>query len=191
MAQAVRILTRMEMRARTEAGGRFVDVARSHVEPFAARASELDAESRFAAENYEDLKKSGAMGAFVPVELGGLGLESVHDWAAGLAMLARGDASTAIALNMHLGVSRTLVAAYHGAKARGDADAEARNGGMLKAVANGDLVICATATEAGTAPTAQPCSEVFGMNVTATPNMAPRHTRGPHGPPPTPTRKAR
>ena len=38
----------------------------------------------------------------VPVQFGGLGLRSTHDLAVGLSRLARGDASVAIAANMHL-----------------------------------------------------------------------------------------
>ncbi len=140
----------MELHPYTESGRRFVAIAEGHVDPFRARAAEHDAASSFPRESFEELKKSGALAAFVPQELGGLGLASVHDWAVGLARLGRGDPSTAIALNMHLAVSRNLVHAWDTARARSDTAAAARNEAMLCAIAGGELVICATATEAGT-----------------------------------------
>lgn len=131
----------------TEAGARFVEIAESHVEPFRARASEHDREASFPSENFEELERSGMSAAFVPKELGGLGLESVHDWALGLERLGRADASTGIALNMHLAVSRNLALAWR--RGRSEPAGE-RNEGMLRAIGDGQLVICATATEAGT-----------------------------------------
>jgi alkylation response protein AidB-like acyl-CoA dehydrogenase len=127
-----------------------VSIVEGNVAAFRERSEKHDATSTFPAENFEDLKKSGGMAAFVPEEIGGLGLESVHDWAVGLERLGRGDGSTAIALNMHLAVSRILVQMWRGARAREDAPVTERSEGMLRAVAAGDLVICATATEAGT-----------------------------------------
>ena len=140
----------MELHPYTEAGRSFVGIVEGHIDPFRARAAEHDAASSFPSESFDELKKSGVIAAFVPQELGGLGLASVHDWAVGLARLGRGDPSLAIALNMHLAVSRNLVQAWHGARASDDGAAAARNEAMLRAIAAGELVICATATEAGT-----------------------------------------
>jgi alkylation response protein AidB-like acyl-CoA dehydrogenase len=140
----------MELQPTTDAGRRFVEIAESHAETFRDRAAEHDREGSFPSENFEELKESGAVAAFVPEDLGGLGLRSVHDWAVGLERLARGDASTAIALNMHLAISRTLSQALAGARAQGEAESVARNEGMLRAIATGALIICATATEPGT-----------------------------------------
>ncbi len=120
----------------TSAGRRFVAAVEAHSGAFRERADAHDRDGSFPVQNFDDLKKSGAMAAFVPEELGGLGLDSVHDWTVGLSRLGSADASTAIALNMHLAVSRML--------------ALAGNEPMLRAIAAGDLVICATATEPGT-----------------------------------------
>ena len=84
----------------------------------------------------------------MPQELGGFGLTSVHDWLAGIATLAQGDGSTAIAINMHLGVSRGLVGAYLAAQ-RGKGAGDALRLPLL-AISRGQMLICATATEAGT-----------------------------------------
>ncbi|MFP8880761.1 MAG: acyl-CoA dehydrogenase family protein [Myxococcota bacterium] len=140
----------MELRPETGAGHRFVSVAEGHVEAFRERAAKHDEASSFPAENFEELKESGAMGAFVPAELGGIGLDSVHDWACGLERLGRGCASTAIALNMHLAVSRQIAGRWKEAKASGDDAGRAQNEALLGAINAGQIVICATATEGGT-----------------------------------------
>ncbi len=134
----------------TEAGRRFVAVAEHHAEVFRTRAAGHDRESSFPVENIDDLKRSGGIAAFVPSELGGFGLESIHDWIVAMERLARGDASTAISLNMHLTVTRNLASTWRRSKARGDAAGEARSEATLRSVAAGTLVFGATATEAGT-----------------------------------------
>ena len=140
----------MSLAPDTEAGRRFVEIAEGHAEAFRERAPAHDRAGTFPEENVRDLQKSGAIAAFVPEELGGLGLASVRDWATGMERFGRADASTAIALNMHLTMSRNLAGAWRGALARSDADAASRNGGMLKAIAAGQLVLCVSATEGGT-----------------------------------------
>ena len=85
-----------QLEAHTEAGARFVEIAESHVERFRSRAHEHDMRASFPGENFDELKQSGAIAAFVPKELGGLGLESVHDWALGLERLGRADPSTGL-----------------------------------------------------------------------------------------------
>ena len=154
----------MQLEPTTAGGRRFVEIAEAHIEAFRARAAEHDRAGSFPSENFDDLRKSGAVGAFVPEDLGGLGLESVQDWSTGIERIARGDPSTAIALNMHLAVSRNVAQSLRGAQARGDAEAIARGEGMLGAVASGQLLICATATEPGT--------DFLRPNTTATPTIA-------------------
>jgi alkylation response protein AidB-like acyl-CoA dehydrogenase len=159
----------MELEPTTDAGRRFVEIAEGHIEAFRERAADHDREASFPTENFEDLRKSGAVGAFAPVDLGGLGLDSVHDWACGIERLARGDASTSIALNMHLAVSRNVAQAYSRACEQGDEDSTASNEGMLRAIAGGQLLICATATEPGTdflrpMTTATPTSEGWSIS---------------------------
>ncbi|MFN0148966.1 MAG: acyl-CoA dehydrogenase family protein, partial [Dehalococcoidia bacterium] len=91
----------MELQPATAAGQRFADLASIHAGAFRTRAAGYDAASTLPAENYGEMRDSGFLAAFVPEELGGLGLESVHDWCTGLDRLGRGDPSTAIAVNMH------------------------------------------------------------------------------------------
>jgi alkylation response protein AidB-like acyl-CoA dehydrogenase len=139
----------MQLQPRTEAGSRFVALAEGHVDAFRERAREHDVAGTFPALNIEELKKSGAMAAFVPEALGGLGLDSVHDWALGVERLGRGDASTAIAINMHLAVTRIMAGGWRSSVARGDEAGAGRSEALLRAVAAGELVVCASATEAG------------------------------------------
>ena len=77
-------------------------LAEEHAADFATRAAEHDREGSFPVENFEAMKKSGFLAGPVPEEFGGLGLFSIHDIGVALSRLARGDASTAIAANMHL-----------------------------------------------------------------------------------------
>ena len=137
-----------EMRARTPAGVRFVEAAAALIPRLRARAADADRRGEVCAENFQDLASSGFAAGFVPEELGGFGLQSIHDWLLGIATLARGDGSTAIAINMHLGVSRGLAQAYSAATVDG-----ATNEGLrapLEAIVAGKMLICATATERGT-----------------------------------------
>lgn len=137
---------------RTARGAVVVAAAESLVETFAERAHAADAANEVCRENFDDLITSGVASAFVPEELGGLGLSSIHDWVLTIVTLARGDASAAIAINMQLGVSRGMALAYSEAKARLGADDPATQAlaEPLRNLVTGEMLICATATEPGT-----------------------------------------
>jgi len=139
-----------ELKPVTESGARFVAAAEELTEGFRARATDADAQNVMCAENFLEMQRVGIRSAFVPEKLGGMGLSSIHDWAAGLACLARGDGSSAIAINMHLGVSRGMVQAYLGAEAAGQTAAVEGLALTLEQIVSGDMLICATATEPGT-----------------------------------------
>ncbi len=140
----------MELQPSTAAGQRFVNLAAQHAVAFRERAREHDREGTVPTANDDQMRRSGFIGAFVPEELGGLGLEAVHDWCAGLERLGRGDPSTAIAINMHFGSVRNIASAWRTARKAGEASAEARVATSLRAVAAGELLFCGTATEPGT-----------------------------------------
>ena len=128
----------------TEPGRVFVAAAETAAARIAPRAADADTKGRMSEESFADLADLGVTSAFVPVELGGLGLSSIHDWALGIAEIARADASVAIAVNMHLGATRGLVQS----RQRETADPSVEN--VLRSVAEGETLICAAATEPGT-----------------------------------------
>jgi alkylation response protein AidB-like acyl-CoA dehydrogenase len=92
----------IEMTARTEPGARLVAIAETLAEEFSARAAEHDRAGSYPHEAIAALKAAGYFAAPVPAELGGLGVSSAHDVVVASSRLARGDASVAIGVNMHL-----------------------------------------------------------------------------------------
>lgn len=139
-----------ELTARTESGGRWVAIVEAHAEALRAGAAAHDREATFPVDGFERLKRDGALAVLVPGDLGGLGVDRIHEWAVGLDRLGRADPSLGIALNMHLAATLSMTNAWRAAKARGDDEARARSEGILRGIAEGRLVVCASATEAGT-----------------------------------------
>ena len=132
----------------TPAGERVIAAAGGLIETFRSRADAADRANEICPENYADLQRSGVASAFVPEELGGMGLASLHDWILTLATLARGDGSAAIAISMHLSVTRGLAALYRNNEP--DSAPHIRAKRYLEAVARGEMLICSTTTERGT-----------------------------------------
>ena len=92
----------IELTAHTDAGARLVAIAEELAQALAARAAEHDREGSYPFEAIDALKAAGYFVAPVPAELGGLGVSSAHDLVVASSRLARGDASVAIGVNMHL-----------------------------------------------------------------------------------------
>jgi alkylation response protein AidB-like acyl-CoA dehydrogenase len=78
-----------------------VKIAEQLAEEFRGRAAEYDRTGEFPTANYDSMRKAGYLRASVPVELGGMGA-GLAEMARAQQALARGCASTAIAVNMHL-----------------------------------------------------------------------------------------
>ncbi|MBT5111094.1 MAG: acyl-CoA/acyl-ACP dehydrogenase [Rhodospirillaceae bacterium] len=132
----------------TPAGERVIAAASTLIEPFQERADAADRANEICAVNYTDMQRSGVAAAFVPEELGGLNLRSLHDWILTIATLAKGDGSAAIAISMHLSTTRGLAALYRASEAGSPPYIRAKN--ILEAVAKGEMLICSTTTERGT-----------------------------------------
>src|SRR3954465_6740993 len=92
----------IELSAHTDAGARLVAPAEQLSALLATRAAKHDRDGSYPFEAIEALKAAGYFAAPVPVDLGGLGVSSAHDLVGASSRLARGDASVAIGVNMHL-----------------------------------------------------------------------------------------
>jgi alkylation response protein AidB-like acyl-CoA dehydrogenase len=77
-----------------------IEIARELAAEFRTRAAEYDRNGAFPMENYDRMRESGYLRAPVPEELGGLGA-TLPQMARAQQELARGCASTALAVNMH------------------------------------------------------------------------------------------
>ncbi|HEV8194627.1 MAG TPA: acyl-CoA dehydrogenase family protein [Ktedonobacterales bacterium] len=78
-----------------------LDLAIPLAKRFAERASQHDAEASFPFENFADLRAAGLLALTVPAADGGLGANEL-DYVLVLEQIAKGDASTALVLGMHL-----------------------------------------------------------------------------------------
>ena len=77
-----------------------VPLATELADEFRERAAGYDLAGEFPHTNYDRMRDSGYLAALVPVELGGLGA-GLREMMRGQAAIARGCASTALAVNMH------------------------------------------------------------------------------------------
>jgi alkylation response protein AidB-like acyl-CoA dehydrogenase len=139
----------MELRARTPQGATLVASAERLVDELAADAATRDTERRYPFEGIGALKRAGYFGAPVPEELGGLGVGSVHDAVVASGRLARGDASLAIGVNMHLVVVLNLARRWRMARAEGNARREQAFGRSLRTIVSGEVVMAAAMSEPG------------------------------------------
>jgi alkylation response protein AidB-like acyl-CoA dehydrogenase len=139
----------IELSARTDAGGRLVALAEQLAEQLAARAAQHDRDGTYPFEAIDALKGAGYFAAPVPLELGGLGVSSAHDLVVASSRLARGDASVAIGVNMHLVAvlnmeRRRQVAVADGAERRARGFASS-----LERIARDGIVLAAAISERG------------------------------------------
>src|SRR5215218_8110856 len=139
----------IELTARTAAGARLVAIAEELAQGLAPRAAEHDRDGSFPFEAIDALKATGFFAAPVPVELGGLGVSSAHDLVVAASRLARGDASVAIGVSMHLGAvlnmeRRRQVAVAAGAERRARGFASS-----LEQIARDGVVLAAAISEPG------------------------------------------
>jgi L-evernosamine nitrososynthase len=139
----------IELYARTEPGARLVATAEDLSASLAERAAEHDRDGTYPFEAIDALKAAGYFAAPVPAELGGLGVSSAHDLVVASSRLARGDASVAIGVNMHLVAvlnmerrRQVALASGHERRARGFA-------ASLERIARDGVVFAAAISEPG------------------------------------------
>ena len=138
-----------ELTAHTEAGARLVQTAEALANEFASRAAVHDREASFPHDAIAALKRDGYFTAPIPTDHGGLGVTSVHDLVVASSRLARGDASVAIGVNMHLVVLLNIVRRWQAAVAAGDQRRAAAFGASMDAVGRDDIIIAAAVSEHG------------------------------------------
>jgi alkylation response protein AidB-like acyl-CoA dehydrogenase len=126
-----------------------VATAERLAEDFAVRAAAHDRDGSYPFESIDSLRHAGYFAAPVPDELGGLGVSSVHDVIVASGRLARGDASVAIGVNMHLVVVLSLGRRWRMARAAGNARRERAFAGSLRRIASDGIVMAAAMSERG------------------------------------------
>jgi alkylation response protein AidB-like acyl-CoA dehydrogenase len=139
----------MELTAHTGPGRDLVATADELAEDFAARAGAHDRDGSYPFASIDSLRHAGYFAAPVPAELGGLGVGSVHDLIVASGRLARGDASVAIGVNMHLVVVLNLARRRRMAQAGGNERREQAFAASLQRIASGDVVMAAAMSEPG------------------------------------------
>lgn len=142
----------------TAAGARLVSLAEAHAVDFATRAAQHDREGSFPFENVAAMQQSGVMAACVPEALGGLGVDSLHDYVLAINRLGRGDGTSALLANMHNFRTWFITRTWEAASAIGDILQVERTAQFLRQVGSGQAIICALASEPGT-DLLHPCVE--------------------------------
>jgi alkylation response protein AidB-like acyl-CoA dehydrogenase len=138
-----------ELTAKTETGARLVRLAETLAEDLASRAAFHDREASFPYASFDSLKRAGYFTAPIPAEYGGLGVTSTHDLVVASSRLARGDASIAIGVNMHLAVVVSMVRRWQVAVAAGDERRAAAFGASMEEIARDGVVIVTAISELG------------------------------------------
>jgi alkylation response protein AidB-like acyl-CoA dehydrogenase len=139
----------MELTARTPAGAELVALAERLADDLASRAAAHDRDGTYPHESIRSLRDAGYLVAPVPAALGGLGVSSVHDLVVASGRLARGDASVAIGVNMHLIAVMALARRMEVAVAAGKARRAEAFAASLRAIVRERSVIAAAQSERG------------------------------------------
>ena len=136
----------IELTAHNAAGARLIALAEDLSAQLAARAAEHDRDGSYPFEAIDSLKAAGYFAAPIPIDLGGLGVSSAHDLVVASSRLARGDASVAIGVNMHLVAVHNMERRRQIAIAAG-AERRARNfASSLQQIAHDGVVLAAAFT---------------------------------------------
>jgi alkylation response protein AidB-like acyl-CoA dehydrogenase len=139
----------VELTARTEEGGHLVALAESLAGDFATRAADHDRSATYPFASIAALRKARYFGAPVPIVHGGMGVSSVHDLLVAASRLARGDASVAIGVNMHMAVLRNIVRRWEMAVAAADGRRARAFAHSMQEAARGDALIATAVSELG------------------------------------------
>jgi alkylation response protein AidB-like acyl-CoA dehydrogenase len=138
-----------ELTATTDTGARLMLLAESLADELATRAAQHDRDASFPHASVDALKRAGYFTAPIPVEHGGLGVTSVHDVVVASSRLARGDASVAIGVNMHLVILLNILRRWQAAVAAADQRRIAALGASMQTIARDGVIIAAAISELG------------------------------------------
>lgn len=122
----------------TPAGRALLDRLAEYLPRIRSSAAENDRTGTFPADVFDAFRKDGIMGATVPAEFGGLGVDRLYDVAVALLHVAHADASTALALHMQF--SRGITLSYEWR--HGGPQARALAERLLRLMVAGDAVVC-------------------------------------------------
>ena len=139
----------VQLTAKTHPGARLVRMAEALAEEFAGRAAVHDRDASFPHAAIDALKRAGYLTAPIPEQHGGLGVTSVHDLVVASSRFARGDASIAIGVNMHVVLLLNMVRRRQAAVAAGDDRRAAAFGASLEEIARDGVVLAAAISELG------------------------------------------
>jgi alkylation response protein AidB-like acyl-CoA dehydrogenase len=139
----------IELFARTAAGERLVALAEDLCDRLAAHAAEHDRAGTYPFEAIDALRAARYFAAPVPVELGGLGVTSAHDIVVASSRLARGDASVAIGVNMHLIAVLNMERRRRVAEAAGEERRARGFAASLEQIAHDGVLLAAAISEPG------------------------------------------
>ena len=153
-----------DLHADTEAGAAMVAAAEAFAASFTDGALAHDRDGTFAHEHLDALRAGGFLVAPIPADLGGGDVLSIHDVLVACSRLARGDASTAIGVNMHLALVLDLVRQWQVACAREDAAwAKAAADGM-RLIVEADVVLAAAVSEPGGQDLTRPATTAVAVD---------------------------
>jgi alkylation response protein AidB-like acyl-CoA dehydrogenase len=138
-----------ELNAVTVPGARLVTIAEELSRELAPRAGQHDRDGSYPFEAIDALKAARYFAAPIPIDLGGLGVTSTHDLVVASSRLARGDASVAIGVNMHLVAVLNMQRRLQIALASGAERAVRGFSDSLREIARTGVVLAAASSERG------------------------------------------
>jgi alkylation response protein AidB-like acyl-CoA dehydrogenase len=138
-----------ERRAKTVTGERLVTLAERLADEIRPHAAAHDRAGTFPFESFAALKESEYFVASIPVELGGLGVTSVHDVVVASSRLARGDAALTLGVNMHFAYVLNVVRRWRMACASGHERRSRAFAETLERIATEGTVFAAASSEPG------------------------------------------
>jgi L-evernosamine nitrososynthase len=138
-----------ELTPRTAPGACLVAMAEDLATDLALDAPDHDRDASYPFGSIEALRARGFFTAPIPVAHGGLGVDTIHDLVVASGRLARGDASVAIGINMHLLILVNVVRRWRMATAAGDARRAEAFAASMERVARDGVIMASAGSEPG------------------------------------------